>query len=155
MSTLKIKYFQACVQWKLFYLNLGFFSVWIWLCHCHLQDVAVPTAGSWEQEWSKPAGSHDQWAAQLLFKHTEHKRFSLFFAPWRLTQRVNLGAHSRAACYHQSSSDHQLVFGCTIKVMFSGLSTAWWIRVFSALNPVLWYFAFLTLDMSHKLSDSL
>lgn len=35
----------------------------------------------WELEWSKPAGSRAQWAARLLFKHTEHKRISLLFTP--------------------------------------------------------------------------
>jgi len=68
-------------------------------------------------------------AARLLFKHTEQTIFHSFSHHEDLTQRVNLGAHSRAACYHQSSSDHQLVFGCTIKVRFSGLSIVWWIRV--------------------------
>lgn len=113
---------------------------------CHSQDMAVPTAGSVRVGELCPSstGRRVQRVACLLFKHTERNRISLFFTPWRLTQRVNLEAHSRAACYHQSSGDHQLVFGCTIKVMFSELSLALWIRVHSTPNPALLVFCFLT-----------
>lgn len=117
-----------------FYLSL-IFSVWICLCHCWVSFIGCGCPSCCLLGAGVFQACRQPWTAHLLFKHTEHKRISLFFTPWRLTQRVNLGAHSRAACYHQSSSDHQLVFGCTIKVMFSGLSIAWWIRVG-------WYFVF-------------